>query len=476
MTENLSIFVPLSKVDHSQQTVMGVLAEEAPDKSGEVFDWPTGKAAVMAWSESFKKTTGAVEGQEQSAGNLRVMHTDQAVGKFLEVTPDDETKQIHVTAKILDDDTWKKVVGGVFTGFSLGGSYEKKWADPSDEKLTRYTPKVVEGSLADNPCMYGSVITAIKMDGAEAMLKLVGAKEAQKDAQSLANAADDALASVKKVLVELGQLESVETMAIEDVATALRRLLWVKEDAEFLASQEGEAMTLAASQGGLAKWVASYLPQLQALQTLHKAGIHQVLPAQAAATAQTVEGQELTKLTDEQAEQIEACVKKLKAEGKDKETAFAICTASVTKKMEQVEPETAGCIAKAFRLAWDAPEDHEPDEDMAKTIKAVAESGLLKTAIQEAVKSELAEPMAKMDGLEKRLEQVEGTPAAVGRAVQAATKSLGSQPTGEKPVDVDSLGKAVDLLEGAGALSGLQLQQLRVNLSALSMPTTPKST
>jgi hypothetical protein len=80
------------------------------------------------------------------------MHGRVAAGKLTDVNFDDEGKRILVAAKIVDDDEWEKVLEGVYTGFSQGGRYVNRWADP-ETGLTRYTADPMEISLVDLPCL-----------------------------------------------------------------------------------------------------------------------------------------------------------------------------------------------------------------------------------------------------------------------------------------------------------------------------------
>ena len=154
---DLQIFVRLTKVDEVRHEVTGVLAEEAPDKSGEIFDYESSKPFFKAWNAEFEKATDG-----RSLGNVREMHQPVAVGKFVRVEYDDPAKQIVVTAKIVDREAWQKIAEGVYTGFSIGGKYVKSWRDG---EYIRYTAEPNEGSLVDNPCMYGAHFSAIKADG-----------------------------------------------------------------------------------------------------------------------------------------------------------------------------------------------------------------------------------------------------------------------------------------------------------------------
>lgn len=159
----LNLFAPLTKVDAVQRLVYGTLVAEEVDKIGEIFDYETSKPFIEEWSGAFAKATDG-----KSMGNLRSMHGKVAAGKFLSVECDDKSKRVEVCAKVVDDAEWKKVEEGVYTGFSIGGSYVKKWAD-GDHK--RYTGKPSEGSLVDNPCGPSAGFTMIKEGGATELRK-----------------------------------------------------------------------------------------------------------------------------------------------------------------------------------------------------------------------------------------------------------------------------------------------------------------
>lgn len=158
-----NFFVPITKVDAVQRLVYGSLATEAVDKSGEIFDYKSSKPHVEEWSGGIAKATDG-----KSVGNLRAMHGKIAAGKFTELTCNDDDKRIDVCAKVVDDDEWKKVEEGVYTGFSIGGSYVRKWKDGDH---TRYEAKPSEGSLVDLPCNPESQFVAIKADGTQELRK-----------------------------------------------------------------------------------------------------------------------------------------------------------------------------------------------------------------------------------------------------------------------------------------------------------------
>lgn len=161
------MFFRLTKADESLREVSGVMVTETPDKTGEVFDYKTSKPLFEKWSDGISKASAG-----KSLGNVREMHQSSAIGKVVNMAFDDAAASIGITAKIVDDKAWKKVTEGVLTGFSIGGSYAKKWADG---ELTRYTANPVEVSLVDNPCVPDATFAYFRAAGAGAELrKLVG--------------------------------------------------------------------------------------------------------------------------------------------------------------------------------------------------------------------------------------------------------------------------------------------------------------
>ena len=53
MADRFQRFVPITKIDVEKREVHGFLAEEAPDKSGEIFDYETSTPYFKEWSEGF---------------------------------------------------------------------------------------------------------------------------------------------------------------------------------------------------------------------------------------------------------------------------------------------------------------------------------------------------------------------------------------------------------------------------------------
>ena len=153
---SLELFLPLAKVDLDRRLVTGVATAETPDRSGEIFDYASSKPYFEKWSAEAEAASGG-----KSLGAVRAMHGSVAAGKLTDIAFDDDAKRVTVCAKIVDDDEWKKVTEGVYTGFSQGGRYVKRWADP-DTGLTRYTAEPHEISLVDLPCVPDATFDVVK--------------------------------------------------------------------------------------------------------------------------------------------------------------------------------------------------------------------------------------------------------------------------------------------------------------------------
>src|SRR5580692_3790025 len=171
---DMNIFVPITKIDAAQRLVYGVVTAEKPDVSGEVCDYASTKPHYQKWSRNFASATDG-----KSLGNLRAMHSNVAAGKLVEIAFNDEHKRIEICGKVVDDAEWQKVEEGVYTGFSQGGRYLKRWPDPDEPALTRYTAEPLEVSLVDHPCLPEATFALIKADGSTELRKFkVNADEA----------------------------------------------------------------------------------------------------------------------------------------------------------------------------------------------------------------------------------------------------------------------------------------------------------
>jgi len=167
--DDIKIFVPITKIDTARRLVYGVVTAEKPDASGEVCDYASTKPLYQKWSRAFADATDG-----RSLGNLRAMHGNVAAGKLVEIAFNDEARQVEICGKVVDDAEWQKVEEGVYTGFSHGGRYLKRWPDPNRPALMRYTAEPLEVSLVDHPCLPEATFTVIKLDGSSELRKFKG--------------------------------------------------------------------------------------------------------------------------------------------------------------------------------------------------------------------------------------------------------------------------------------------------------------
>jgi hypothetical protein len=159
----MNLFVPITKVDVAKQEVWGRAAHEVPDKVGELFDYLGSKPYFETWSKSFSDATDG-----KSLGNIRAMHGKVAAGKAIAMNFNDAEKAIDIGTKIVDSNEWAKVLDGVYTGFSIGGSYigDKKTEKIGDREVKRYIASPSEISLVDNPCIPSAkFFDVLKADG-----------------------------------------------------------------------------------------------------------------------------------------------------------------------------------------------------------------------------------------------------------------------------------------------------------------------
>ncbi|WP_026606965.1 hypothetical protein [Methylocapsa acidiphila] len=154
----LRMFIPITKVDAAQRLVYGLATAEKQDRAGEICDYNSTKPQYEKWSNEIARST-----RGRSLGVLRAMHKPNAAGKVTAINFNDLDRQIEICVKVVDDSEWEKVVEGVYTGFSQGGAYLKRWTDA--DGLTRYTAAPTEISLVDVPCLAESSFELIKIDG-----------------------------------------------------------------------------------------------------------------------------------------------------------------------------------------------------------------------------------------------------------------------------------------------------------------------
>ena len=166
--DNISLSVPFTKVNREKRTVSGFATLDNVDQTGDVV---TAEASLKAF-EGFR-------------GNLREMHQSIAVGKVVSFKPEtyyDQKSQtfyngVYVTSYISKgaQDTWEKVLDGTLSGFSIGGKIKE-----SDNEVNKATGEavrfikdydLVELSIVDSPANELCNIFSIEKVGGKMIYK-----------------------------------------------------------------------------------------------------------------------------------------------------------------------------------------------------------------------------------------------------------------------------------------------------------------
>ncbi len=301
----LDLFLPLAKVDLDRRLVTGIATAETPDRSGEICDYASSRPYFEKWSAEALAASGG-----KSLGAVRAMHGHVAAGKLTDIAFDDDGKRIVIAAKIVDDDEWRKVCEGVYTGFSQGGRYVKRWPDP-DNGLTRYTAEPREISLVDLPCLPNATFDVVKNGVVEkrAFAALAGPSElsssespleasqqaAERPSRRIEAAAEKSAAPAPTPGVSPETPEAL-ARAAASLSQAARGIERVREEnAALRKALDGVAPTLADLTKRVATLEAQPLPAKAALRSIAKsadgkadvfAGVDEAVRALAALPAQ----------------------------------------------------------------------------------------------------------------------------------------------------------------------------------------------
>lgn len=359
---DIRLYVPIVKIDKVARTVAGYATTETVDKQGEIVDYNASKAAFADW---------------KGIGNIREMHEPVAVGKAIEIVPDDEKKAVYVKAQISkgSEDTWQKCLEGVLKGFSIGGNTLDKTVQiikdvdtNTDRQVTRITKyRLNELSLVDNPANPESTFTLVKR-------------------------ADDGTLCVTDVLERIEQVEKSNGGESTDMDATLVKELSGKIDS--LVEHIGKLLT---------QW-ADTKPTAKADMTKPDAGVQTQDPA-GAVPAAAVAGSE-----DRKDEDANAVVGDAKATPK----AEKAVEAGTTEKLNAGSPETTPvtqdpkgaypakgpvkAMPAAVAAAIAAKEGKEEEEDGEE---AEAEKVTKKSTEVEDLRKTVASLQAKVEKLEK---------------------------------------------------------------------------
>ena len=233
------LFVPITKVDEEKRLVYGTMVQGGiVDKADEIFDYATSKPLFEKWSADIEKASNG-----KSLGNVRAMHSNIAAGKLTAIEFNDDAETIECCAKIVDDAEWTKVLEGVYTGFSIGGKYVKRWKDPANDNLYRYTASPVEVSIVDVPCVPTATFDYAKADGTVEQIAFMAVKTEKEFVP------DNAAIAAKAT--EMAQADAAATSWVDYIDKARDAL--IAEDAEKRKAKEEKKKAKAGAEEDPAK-------------------------------------------------------------------------------------------------------------------------------------------------------------------------------------------------------------------------------
>src|SRR5579863_1434162 len=168
MANEFNFFIPITKVDKERRTVSGYCTTPALDLDGEIITLDAVKKAAPGYWEW---------------RNIRSMHSANAVGVGKELNIDN--KGAFLTAKIVDEDAWKKCLEGVYKGFSIGGKKLEKTGN------TITAIDWIETSIVDRPANPECKFDVAKRarDGKDAYLVKARTSPAEKALLNMSKAA-----------------------------------------------------------------------------------------------------------------------------------------------------------------------------------------------------------------------------------------------------------------------------------------------
>lgn len=159
--KTFSAYVPLSKYEEKEDgtlLVFGRATQEILDSHGEIMDYASSAPMFRMRAEQNAQRSGG-----ENLMPLRAMHQSIAAGKVIQFDFLDEEKAIDIVSHVVDTEEIKKVKEKVYTGFSVGGRYARRWADPASG-YSRFTADPGEVSLVDAPSVPTAKFELFKID------------------------------------------------------------------------------------------------------------------------------------------------------------------------------------------------------------------------------------------------------------------------------------------------------------------------
>ena len=244
---SVHVSMPFAKVDEAQRLVSGFATLDNIDSQGDV-----------VLSEASRKAF------ERARGNIREMHQPLAVGRMVDFREDEyyDTNDkkfyrgIFVTARVSEgaEDTWKKVLDGTLTGFSIGGEINDASSEFVKEagKTVRFIKDydLVELSLVDNPANQLANVLSIQKTATGSVVKGM-AVETQIENVFVCSKHDEDVVTVRETEAENCPMCGAKMENAGWFETGADRTEKVQSIVEKFLNPEMEAAPISNSEGGV---------------------------------------------------------------------------------------------------------------------------------------------------------------------------------------------------------------------------------
>ena len=440
------IYIPITKVEEQSDgsvIVEGFATVEELDSQGEVVLYEASKAAFAEWADVFSKMTDG-----ESLGNIREMHDPKAAGKAIAYSFDDEKKGVILRSKIIDPTAAAKCKERVYTGYSiaaLGKDVHRSMIDWNGTQVPAIDKYLLsETSLVDRGACPSAVFSLVKRFEDQGKTGLAKADETEVPAEPAETpAAEPAPAPVPETPEETPAPAPVPDPVPAPAPEPDRGIVDVdsNKSAAKPTAEKGaaEAVTLCQQLMDGLKRLAAELTLLEGTPDIWAIGdvleaMYAVLNAESSAQY-SLDNTPLAQ-AKEYVFNYEAITDQVIAKlGVSKEALAALC-------------KTSG-------------------SDNEAAVKSAVEVALA------PVTTDFDKKIAELAG---RIESLEAQPATVGTPAKAATKSLGSNPSGDDtPASItaaaDIIRKMVEAAEANGA-SSKQIEAMTVAAAIEAMKST----
>lgn len=402
---NISVRMPISKVDKDRRIVSGWATTDSIDKQGDIVN---SDASAKAFDE-FR-------------GNVREQHTPLAVGKvvsfkqdkYFDKNNDEFYNGIYVDVYVSKgaEDTWHKINEGILTGFSIGGSI-----NDSEEMYNKQLDKPVrvikdydlyELSLVDNPANPDSNIVSVqKLNATEEKVEKNYLENVYwcptSDNVILSDKSDYSCPDCSKHMTNIGFVESNDVNKAEVVKSLIT---------SFEKVSDGKSDKNKAIDEDIAKSIADENIEKEGSNVgiLNKKSSEEAAPIEksedAAVEAETVE-EPAEETTEEVVEKAEDAAEDVEAVEKSEDAVEDSAEETVEKAEETEEATTEEVVEKST-----TPNEEGSTDDLAKAVSEIKDSvadslGDL-AAVVKGIAEQVAEMKKSLDGVQEEVTTVKG--------------------------------------------------------------------